>query len=247
MKYKFSQPLVEGLVKSRPNRFIMFVDVGGKTHRCHCPSTGRICSIEFEDIPCLLSKATGTGRTTDYTVEAISLDLPGRKRKKWIGINQTRANSYIEFFLRQGLLSKMFGKVGELKREVKVGNSRIDFVVNGNKLLEVKTPLIYVPCEGHPKYVPRKPVNIQTDRLIKHFKEVSKNLGPKSKSIFVVCFMYDAEPFDPPMLDEGSKKINAVAKAANRKGVENWQVNLRIDGNGVELLDYFKLNLFGDS
>ena len=141
----------------------------------------------------------------------------------------------------------MFGKVGELKREVKVGNSRIDFVVNGNKLLEVKTPLIYVPCEGHPKYVPRKPVNIQTDRLIKHFKEVSKNLGPKSKSIFVVCFMYDAEPFDPPMLDEGSKKINAVAKAANRKGVENWQVNLRIDGNGVELLDYFKLNLFGDS
>jgi sugar fermentation stimulation protein A len=70
--------LVEGLIKSRPNRFIMFVEEGGTTRECHCPSTGRIGDIEFRDVPCLLSEAEGHGRRTRCTVEAISLDPPGR-------------------------------------------------------------------------------------------------------------------------------------------------------------------------
>ena len=75
MKYLFKEPLIGGLIKSRPNIFIMFVEINGKLEKCHCPSTGRIGSIKFENIPCLLSRAEkNSERKTKYTVEAFSLD-----------------------------------------------------------------------------------------------------------------------------------------------------------------------------
>ncbi|MEI6850117.1 MAG: DNA/RNA nuclease SfsA, partial [archaeon] len=49
MKYLFKEPLKEGVIKSRPNRFIMLVLIDGKLEKCHCPSTGRIGNIKFED------------------------------------------------------------------------------------------------------------------------------------------------------------------------------------------------------
>ena len=100
MKYLFEERLLEGVIKSRPNRFIMNVLVEGKLEKCHCPSTGRIGNIKFEDIPCLLSRSRSAERKTKYTVEAFSLDELDRPNKSWIGINQTRANEYVEFFIR---------------------------------------------------------------------------------------------------------------------------------------------------
>lgn len=35
--WRFAPPLREGVIRSRPNRFIMMVDVGGRLERCHCP------------------------------------------------------------------------------------------------------------------------------------------------------------------------------------------------------------------
>lgn len=61
-KYFFNKPLIEGLVKSRPNRFIMFVEIRNKLEKCHCPSTDQIASISFNGIPCLVSE-TDTIRT----------------------------------------------------------------------------------------------------------------------------------------------------------------------------------------
>ena len=138
-KYLFTEELISGLIKSRPNRFIMLVKTNNKIEKCHCPSTGRIGNIEFKNIPCLLSKSNNKNRKTKYTVEAIS-PLPN----KWVGINQTKANAYVEFFLQENLLSKMI-KVQELQREVKLNKSRIDFFINNNCFLEVKTLLIHLP------------------------------------------------------------------------------------------------------
>ena len=101
-EYYFDEELIQGLIKSRPNRFIMLVEIKGKIEKCHCPSTGRIGNILFENIPCLLSKSTSKIRKTKYTVEAIS-PVVG----KWVGINQTKANSYINFFLKNNLLKKI--------------------------------------------------------------------------------------------------------------------------------------------
>ncbi|MFH1126025.1 MAG: DNA/RNA nuclease SfsA [Candidatus Altiarchaeota archaeon] len=243
-EYAFRHRLVEGVIKSRPNRFIMMVEVKVKVVKCHCPSTGRIGSIRFEDIPCLLSEGLGEGRKTRYTVEAISLDPVGREDKNWIGINQNKVNEYVEFFLKTNQFLRMIRNVEKLQREVKLGKSRIDFLVNGKDFVEVKTPLKDIPCEGHPKYEKNDSGFVHFDRMIKHFRDVSKSINRGSRAIFILCFLYDAERFKVPTPDSKTIRIQDAAREAALKGVEHWQVNLRIDKDGVSLMRYFKLKLF---
>jgi len=243
-RYLFPDPLKEGLIKSRPNRFIMEVEADGILCRCHCPVTGRIGSIRFEDIPCLLSKGV-EGRKTPYTVEAISLDPPGKRKKKWVGINQGRVNDYVAFFLRENAFKKMLPSVEKLDREVKLGNSRIDFLVNSRDYLEVKTPLQDIPCEGHPNYKGPIRTPVQPERLIKHFSDSADSIRNGSRSLFLLCYMYDAQPFKrPPPGAASDERIVAAVKKAEDKGVENWQANFAVDAVGVSLKDYFQLKLF---
>ncbi len=236
MKYLFEEPLIEGMIKSRPNRFVMFVKVEGKLERCHCPSTGSIGGIKFSDIPCLLSRGKGE-RKTKYTVEAIKIE------KQWIGINQTGANRYIEFFLKENLLNRMI-KVNELRREARLGNSRIDFLVNNEDYLEVKTPLKDLYLKTNP-LIDEKSVDFH--RLVKHFGDLTKRLKKGSRAIVLLCFIYDAQRFNPPAPKGEESKIIRAAKNASRAGLENWQINLRIDKNGVGLEKLFRLNLHSKS
>lgn len=239
--YKFSEKLIEGLIKSRPNRFIMMVKINNHLVKCHCPSTGRIGNIIFSDIPCLLSKADNPTRKTKYTVEAISLDKPNKKNKSWIGINQTKANKYIEFFITNNQVPRMISGQ-KILRERKLGKSRIDFQIDQH-YLEVKTPLISLPTKN--RFPALKPSKFDAfDRLIKHFSELSKSLSKNSRAIILLCYMYDAKTFSPPKLKNDNKKIMLAARRANVKGVETWQINLKMTPTDIKLIKYFKLNLF---
>ncbi|GHT99203.1 hypothetical protein FACS1894126_5300 [Alphaproteobacteria bacterium] len=99
LKFEFENPLIDGIIKSRQNRFLMNVEIEGNVEKCHCPTTGKIGNVVFSDIPCLLSKSTNVNRKTQYTVEAISID----DAKSWIGINQTAINGYVNHFLKTRL------------------------------------------------------------------------------------------------------------------------------------------------
>lgn len=241
LRYKFDHALKEAVIRSRPNRFVMLVDLAGSIVKCHCPATGRIGDISFLDIPCLLSVGKNKDRKTSYTVEAISLDPIYKKNKSWIGINQTRVNEYIEFFLRKNQLSKMV-KGKKIYREKRLGKSRIDFLID-TTYLEVKMPLISLPIKSNTKIKTHSRFN-SFDRLIKHFADLSKNIEEGYRAVVVLCYMYDAKPFLPPKLDRYNLKIQSAVKSAAKKGVENWQVTLKIDARGVSLIKYFKLNLF---
>lgn len=235
--------LEEGLVKSRPNRFIMEVEVNGVSCRCHCPSTGRIGSLRFEDIPCLLSRGI-EGRKTPYTVEAISLDPPGRKKKQWIGINQGRVNDYVAFYLRENAFDRMFPTLETINREVKLGRSRIDFLVDGHTYLEVKTPLKDIPCEGHPNFKGRNDTPIQPERMLKHFLDTEKAIEGGARALFLLCYMYDAPPFKTPPPDIWDERIVKAVLQAEARGIEYWQANFEIDAEGVSLTDHFRLKMF---
>ena len=237
-KYKFKKRLIEGIIKSRPNRFIMVVDVNGKKQKCYCPSTGRIGSIEFEDIPCLLSKSDNLKRKMPYTVEAFSLDPISKRRKSWIGINQVQVNRYVEHFLRTGQLPRMVGKVETVETEVTLGESRLDFLVDGKNYVEVKTLLRMIPTKGHPKHRDVPIAFTGYDRLIKHFGDIVRKTGKGSRAIIVLCHTYDARRFTVPEV-EGVDEIANAAKKAQKKGMENWQINLKVDSEGVAFIKYF--------
>ena len=236
-KLLFPAKLSEGVIKSRPNRFVMHVGLEGRVERCHCPTTGRLGDLRLAGLRCLVSRNTRAGRKTACTVEAISPNPANKKAKTWIGINQTAANAYINFFLASGQLSDMV--TGEVRREVKLGHSRIDFKV-GDTFLEVKTPLMMLPSAGRSKV--RHARFDSFERLIKHFTELSSSLAGGGRAMVALCYLYDASPFVRPARDRFNSRIIDAAEAASTRGVENWQINMCIDDSGVSLTRYFRLD-----
>lgn len=235
-EYRFAETLIKGLIKSRPNRFIMMVEIDGVVEKCHCPSTGRIGNIDFKDIPCLLSRSDSAKRKTNYTVEAI---YPVTKNDTIVGINQVKANTYVNFFLENNLLPKMV-LVDAVKREVFLNKSKIDFLVNNNCYVEVKTLLKDIPF-GSKK--PQRRFD-SFDRLLRHYTEISTKISENQKSMVLLCNLYDAQPFTPPVTSEiGTSKVRKVVKQAIDNGIEHWQVNLNVTAEGVSLIDYFKVDL----
>ena len=241
-KYLFKNPLKEALIVSRPNRFLFNVLIDGKTEVCHCPATGRIGNIVFNNIPCLISESSNSERKTKYTVEAISLNSPNDKNKKWIGINQNRANRFTEFFIKNGCLRNMIDCGGKILREQTIGDSKLDFLI-GNTYLEVKTPLVILPLKEN--YSTNSSLEIKEtsqftsfDRFIKHINELSKTLREHEKAILVNFYMFEAKKFIPPKI-KNHPIIKAIKKAI-KNGVETWQINAKFDEYGVEVADYYR-------
>ena len=231
--FRFPEPLKQGRIVSRPNRFIMIVRAENRTFRCHCPTTGRLGDLKLPGLACLYSTSRSKSRKTAHTVEAIATSPSGGR---WVGINQTAANRYFEFFLSSGALSRLAR--GAVQREVRLGRSRIDFLV-GNAYVEVKTPLIMLPASGSVERVSRSRFD-SFDRLIRHMGELKSSLATGRRAKIVLCYLYDAEPFVPPAPDRTNFRILSAARAAEKAGVERWQVNLRITKAGVSLIRYFR-------
>lgn len=243
-RYLFGEALVEGHIVSRPNRFIMNVSIEGGIRRCHCPTTGRIGDIVFKNVPCLVQRSTDMQRSTWGTVEAVSLDPPGQVPKTWIGIDQGRANDFVAHFISTGQLDRMLGPVRTLRREVRVGDSRIDFLINDDVLLEVKTPLHMLKVNGYPDHTSTEGFT-SFERTMRHFTEISEHIPEGKRGIVLLCHLYDAPRFQVPSArDRVAEGMKAAVRRATLKGLENWQVNLEIDRLGVGLLDCFKLDLF---
>ncbi|KAI8054032.1 hypothetical protein BDF22DRAFT_682669 [Syncephalis plumigaleata] len=274
----FTRPLIYGTIVKRPNRFIMHALIPGydDVQLCHCPCTGRIGDLEFTNIPCLLSQSdhellplpvtsnkrykaskgtksvVTTKRATSFTVEAISLDTidTPQDQMQWIGINQNRANRFVEQFMRNGDLNTMLNhdnsnewQPSTIQRECKVGKSKLDFVVDQRTYIEVKTPLIYLPCQDHPNYRKNTKPLANVERLVKHFGELAdlQSSHPNSSARLLLCFMYDALPFKRPPATARNKTISDAAQAAITAGVELWQTCLRIDACSISLMKLMRL------
>ena len=176
--FLFPEPLREGVILARPNRFIMDVDFGdGAPVRCHCPAVLRIGGLDLAGRPCLVSDSHNAKRKMPLTVEAYSLQRPDDPDKRWIGINQNASNRYVEHFLRGGAFAAITDPVHDVRREVPLGDSRLDFLVNGDLYLEVKTPLVQMQTEI-PPYVPRLPETpfSSTERALRHLRELAASL-----------------------------------------------------------------------
>ena len=248
IKYKFEEELIEGIIKERKNRFIFIVEIEGKEYNCHCPSTGTIGRIIFKNIPCLLSKSKNSKRATSYTVEAISLDKPNKKNKKWIGINLVASNRYVEYFIKKNMFNKMIKNTKDIKREKKLGDSKIDFIINNNCYLEVKSFLEILRI-NIPKYIQLKKVNKINagDRFIKHMLELSNSLTKNKKGIILLVFQYKSDKIEFKIDKKQIVGFDKLKKAVDKfydSGCELWQSNFSIDKQGISLIDYYKVNFY---
>ena len=239
-KIYFPEPLSPGTIVRRPNRFIIDVDIGGTVAGCHCPTTGRISNLVLDGLPCLLSASRNTARKTPYTVEAISVDPPGPGTPSWIGINQNAANRYVEQALRSRLLPGII-TAGTVRREQVLGQSRLDFLVNDDTYIEVKTPLenLQVSVGDHVRTRPHAPLD-STGRMVRHIGELGRSLAAHQRAIMLVCFLYDNPGFQILKSSRHSWVKAQVAQALHQ-GVEIWQVNFQLDTTSVRVLRHYEL------
>ncbi|MGI3225039.1 DNA/RNA nuclease SfsA [Streptomyces sp. GTA36] len=239
-KILFPAPLVEATVVRRPNRFIVEVEVAGDVVACHCPTTGRIGNLVLDGLPCLLSRADNPARKTPYTVEAVSVTVPGAGEMAWIGINQNAVNRYVEQALAHHLLPDI-ATPAEVSREQTLGASRLDFLLDDATYVEVKTPLenLQVPLGDHVKTRPVKPM-ASTDRFVKHIGELGASLAAHQRAVLLVCFQYDNPGFEV-LKSTRHETVKAEVAKAVESGVEIWQINFHLDQTGVRVQRHFEL------
>lgn len=244
MKILFDHKLSKAVIKSRINRFIFIVDIEGKEVEAHCPTGGIIAGISrknIKDLPCLLSDhGENTSRRTRYTVEALSLD----DGLTYMGINQTKSNQYVEEFLKNEEVSGKLQISDSIKREKKLGNSRIDFKVD-DCYIEVKTMVAEYYCEASNelKELMQQP-HPSVERMQKHVNELANELrSNNSRAAIITVFHYDAPTFEPPVDDPVYSEFVEDLKSAKAVGLKQYQMNIIITEEYAELVKFKEIDV----
>lgn len=231
----FPDPLLEGVVLERKNPFIMLVDFQGKAVPCHCPTTWHIGNLEVAGRPCLLSRTGGLERKTPFTVEAVSLDRPEAPAKKWIGINLTAANRYVEYYLERGGFAKIVGHTSRIHRARLSGKANLDFVV-GSTAIAIKAPLLVLGLDVPPemRIKTEKPFP-STERFIRRITSLREGLPNCKRAVLITVFLYDHPDFDLSEYRCYYEELQPVLERSAALCLENWQANFIITKDSVRL------------
>lgn len=242
----FPEPLAEGIVIERRNRFDMLVELEEAPVACHCPTTWNIGRLDVAGRPCLLSKSVEPDhRKTPYTVEAVSMDEPAAPQKRWIGINQTASNRYIETFLKNDCFPDILPSSSRVRRARLSGKSNLDFIM-GDVAIAIKTPLLILPDIPPEMRSAARPSSPNTERFRKRITKLAHSLPNIRRILLLTVFLHDHPEFhiSEYLLDYPDQydAILEIAAYTATLGIENWQVNLALDSSGVRLDRYLPLS-----
>jgi sugar fermentation stimulation protein A len=120
--------LVPARFVARPNRFIVHAVSGEGAHlRCHLADPGRLSELLVAGAELRLRAAPpDSNRATEHTVALVRAES-----RTWVSVEATRANDLAEQLLSRGRV-RGTGPVRSLRREVRSGNSRFDFLLRND-------------------------------------------------------------------------------------------------------------------
>ncbi len=204
--------LKKGKFIKRINRFVGMVDVKGKSYLCHIADTGRLEEILTKGRDILLAKNPDNLKT-DFKLLAC-------KMEHWVLINTSIHSKITDIAIKKGVL----GFVPEnIKREVKVGNSRLDFLIDG----------IYAELKGSNLLKNGRCLfpDAPTIRGVRHIKELIRLRASGIKSALIVMALRDCHYFKPN--DRLDPLFSRVFNEAMEVGVIFWGYKVKVDGNFV--------------
>jgi sugar fermentation stimulation protein A len=203
-------PLKEAILLKRYKRFLADIELENQIHTVHVPNTGSMTSCWAEGWKCAVSTSNNPNRKMPLTLE---LTWNG---STWIGVNTANANKVVNSWLHKELIPELKG-YSLIQAEKKIGESRIDFYLEGHKELP--------PC-----YVEVKSVTLLHNELAmfpdsvstrgqKHLKELMelKKQGLRAVMLFVVQ-REDTKAFSPA--GHIDKIYGQLLSEAMAKGVE---------------------------
>lgn len=182
MKYEHIE---EGRFVSRPNRFIAYVDIGGRQERVHVKNTGRCRELLTDYATVYLNKSANPDRSTAYDLVAV------KKGKRIINMDSQAPNKAVEEWLQNGGL---FKEISFLRPETKYRNSRFDFYV------ETPDEKVFIEVKG----VTLEQQNIvlfpdaPSQRAVKHVEELMEAVKEGYEAyVILVIQMEDVAYFTP--------------------------------------------------
>jgi sugar fermentation stimulation protein A len=129
----------------------------------------------------LYSKDINPKRKLPFTLEAI------KAGGEWVISNTLRVNSIVESALKAGELPGIY-KGGEIRREFSIGDSRIDFLLAGRLLMEVKSVTYF---DGSACYFPDAP----TERGRKHLATMAEAVQQGYSALILYVCMVKRDSF----------------------------------------------------
>ncbi len=208
---RFDPPLARATLLRRYKRFLADVALeDGAELTVHCANPGSMLEVAVPGQPVLLSRSENQKRKLAYTWEMIRLS------GSWVGVNTARTNSFAEAAIRKHRIVELRGYRG-LHREVRTGDSRIDFLLSDASkpdcLVEVKNVTL---TDGSGTAIFPDSV---TRRGQKHLRELIKIAarGQRAAMLFWVN-RGDCHAFGPA--DHIDPAYGRLLRSARDKGVE---------------------------
>ncbi|MBY8990767.1 MAG: DNA/RNA nuclease SfsA [Candidatus Lokiarchaeota archaeon] len=198
--------LMKGIFLSRPNRFVGEIEYEGKTETAHIHDPGRLTELLTKGVEVLFTYSKGKLK---YYIKAVHTE------DEWVLID-TALHSKIAIEVFKFLPE--FSDVKEIKKEVKIGNSRIDFVLDGIPL-EVKGVSL---VRDNIALFPDAP----TERGARHVREIIENNG-----IILLLVVRQAKSFGPNW--EMDPKFSNNLSEARKKGIRIIPVQISFDGRTI--------------
>jgi len=195
--------LKKGIFQSRPNRFVAEIMYKGKVEVAHVHDPGRLKELLIEGSEVLFTNSKGKLK---YYIKAV------KAGEEWVLIDSAQHSKIAESVFHY---MEEFSNVKEIKKEVPLGKSRIDFVLDGVPL-EVKGCSL---VKGDLALFPDAP----TKRGTRHVEEIIKHDG----IIFFLVFR-KAKEFSPNF--EMDPKFSQKLSEAREKKIPIFAVHISFDG-----------------
>ena len=217
----------QGILKSRPNRFLAIVDIEQddiilKDQKVHVRDPGRLKELLYPGNKVLVKYRPGENRKTQWEIIAAFDD-------DWILINSGYHRAISEAILKNPKISP-FGKLDGIQAEVTVGHSRLDFVLekDGCQIgVEVKGCTLQI---GGDAMFPDAP----TERGAKHVQTLIDIVEDGGKAAMMILVLRPNARCFRPNGDTDPKFADLFWKA-REAGVEVFPVKLNYE-NGEILL-----------
>ncbi len=200
----------KGFFIGRKNRFVGLCKIKNQTKTCHIADPGRLKEILTKGREILVVKNKPELKL-DYKLVAVKME------EGWILLN-TSIHSHIAYeAIKAGVLGF---KPKKIKKEVKYGESRLDFLIDENVFIELKGSNLLIDGKC---IFPDAP----TKRGVKHLKELIKISEKGLKSYILIMGLRDCRCFDiNRMLDPEFAK---TFDTALQKGVTYRGFRIKID------------------
>ena len=220
MKY---ERISKGTFLERPNRFIAYAELAGKTEVIHVKNTGRCAELLIPGASIYVQESDNPARKTKW-------DLIGvEKGSRMINMDSQVPNLVVKEWIESGHLTS---DIRMVRPETAYGNSRFDlYVETGSSRIFIEVKGVTLEEEGVVRF-PDAP----SDRAVKHLQELEKAVREGYEAyVFFVIQMKGVRYFTPNM--DTHPAFCEALKSAKAAGVNILAYDCRVSGDRIEIAD----------